>query len=165
VSADTELRDPASRVPTEAPDDVVVEPRSSRRRDAVIIVIALLVGMGAVAGYGALTRDDEPASSATVAPGADAELEPVAPAPAPETGGDVVPGAPAASPASAVGAFLAAEADGDFERSYALLTAAQRETYGSSARWTNAHADFFPITGHEVVAEGADRITTEVEYR
>lgn len=163
MSADTELRDPARRVPTEAIDDAVVEPRSSRRRDALIVVIALLVGMGAVAGYGALTGDDGPATSATVAP--DGELAPVPAAPQPESGADVPPGTPAASPVEAVEAFLKAEADGDFETSYALLTGAQRRTYGSPSAWTNAHADFFPVTDHEVIAEGADRITAEVEYR
>lgn len=162
MSADTELRDPASRVPSGGRDDAVA-PRTSRRRDVVIVVVALLAGMGAVAGYGALTGDDDPGTSTATTP--TGELEPVAPAPQRASGADVTAGAPAPSPVVAVESFLAAEADGAFAASYALLTEAQRRTYGSPAAWTNAHADFLPVTDHEVVAEGADRVTTEVEYR
>lgn len=164
MSADTELRDP---VPQER-DDVPGHPadgapRSSRRRDALIIVIALLVGMGGVAGFGALTgSDDTDTSSATIGSDVDAEFDP---APLPETDGDITPGTPAGSPTEAVEQFLAAEVDADFDASYSMLTRAQRSEYGSAAAWTNAHADFLPITAYEIVDTVDDRITAAVEYR
>lgn len=160
MPTDTELREPASQPQPTAPGDhAVAGPGGSRRRDAVIVVVALFVGMGAVAGYGALTGADAPAPT----PAIEGDFEPVTPQP--DGDATVAPGAPAASPQAAVEAFLAAEAAGEFETSYALLSEAQRATYGSAAAWTNAHADFFPVVGHRVVESTDGSVTTEVEYR
>jgi hypothetical protein len=160
VPTDTELREPASQPPPTAPgDQTVAGPRGSRRRDAVIVVVALLVGMGAVAGFGALTGSDDAAPSATI----DTDVGQATPLP--DGGGSVAPGSPAASPQAAVEAFLDAEAAGDFDTSYELLSEAQRAAYGSAAAWTNAHADFFPVVGHRVVGTADGSVTAEVEYR
>lgn len=161
MSADTELRDAVPQERADAPGDpAVAAPRSSRRRDALIIVVALLVGLGAVVGFGAITGSEGTATPATI--DADVTAESV---PLPERDGTVPAGAPAASPTEAVERFLAAEVDGDFEASYALLTEAQREAYVSPAFWTNAHADFFPIAGFRILEAGDGSVTTEVEYR
>lgn len=161
MSADTELRDPGNREQTDAPGDLAVAgSRSSRRRDALIIVVALLVGMGAVAGFGALTRADGTATASTI--DADVSTDPV---PIPDPDAPVLAGTPAGSPTEAVEQFLTAEAAGDFETSYTLLTASQRSQYGSAASWASAHADFLPVTGHEILDAGDDRVTAEVEYR
>lgn len=160
MPTDTELREPASQPPPTAPgDQTVAGPRGSRRRDAVIVVVALLVGMGAVAGFGALTGSDDAAPSATI----DADVGPATPLP--DGDASVAPGSPAASPQAAVEAFLDAEAAGDFDTSYELLSEAQRAAYGSTAAWTNAHADFFPVVGHRVVGTSDASVTAEVEYR
>lgn len=161
MSVDTELRDPGNREQDQAPGDLAVAgSRSSRRRDALIVVVALLVGMGGVAGYGALTGSDDADTSAIIEGDLGAEPMPLA-----EPGGEVAAGTPAASPTDAVGQFLAAEASGDFAASYSVLTEDQRSQYGSAAAWTNAHADFLPVTGYEIVGERGDRVSTEVEYR
>lgn len=160
MPTDTELREPAHQPhPHEPGDRTVAGPRSSRRRDAVIVVVALAVGMGGFAAYGALTGPDDPAPTAAI----DADFEPAPPA---EAGSSpVAAGSPAASAAEAVDAFLTAEAAGDFETSYALLSEAQRTTYGSVPAWRNAHADFFPVVGHRKVDTTDGTVRTEVEYR
>lgn len=161
MSPDTELRDPVSREQDGAPGDpTVAGARSSRRRDAVIVVVALLVGMGGFAAYGAVTDPDGPPPAAPI----DADLEPVTPV-AEAGSSSVAAGSPAASAVEAVDAFLSAEADGDFETSFALLSEAQRSTYGSVPAWRNAHADFFPVVGHRLVEADDGTIRTEVEYR
>lgn len=163
MSADTELRDPAHREQDRAPGDLTVAgARSSRRRDALIVVVALIVGMGAVAGQGALTGPDD-AGTAAIDADADVEgdFEPVAP---PQQG-DVIAGTPAASPSEAIERFLDAEVAAEYSTSYSMLTEGQRRQYGSPAAWTNAHADFPPITGYEIVEASGDRITSAVEYR
>lgn len=161
MPTDTELREPASQPRPQGPGDhTVAGSRGSRRRDAAIVVVALLVGMGGVAGFNALTGPDDPAPSATI------DADPGStPAPLAESDAGVVPGTPAASPQAAVEAFLDAEVAGDFEDSYALLTEAQRAGYGSAPAWTNAHADFFPVTGYRIRDAADGSVTTEVEYR
>ena len=161
MPTDTELREPASQPhPTGPGDPQVAGPGGSRRRDAVIVVVALLLGMGAVAGFGALTGSDDAAS-----PVFEGDAAPLEDTPLPAGDASVAPGTPAASPQAAVEAFLDAEAAGDFDTSYALLSEAQRATYGSAASWTNAHADFFPVVGHRIVESTDGSVTAEVEYR
>lgn len=126
----------------------------------MIVVVALLVGMGGFAAYGALTGPGDPAPTAVM------EGDPGPVPPAPEAGpSPVAPGSPAASATDAVDAFLTAEADGDFETSYALLSEAQRAEYGSVAQWRSAHADFFPVVGHGLVEATDGTVRSEVEYR
>lgn len=161
MPVDTELRDPANRShPQATGDHAVAGSRGSRRRDAVIVVVALLVGMGAVAGFGAVTGSDD-APSATI----DADPGAIDPTPLSAAAADVPPGAPAASPRAAVEAFLDAEVAGDLDRSYSLLSEGQRATYGSAAAWTNAHADFFPVLGYRIVEATDGVVAAEVEYR
>lgn len=162
MSADTELRDPASREQDGAPGDLTVAgARSSRRRDAFIVVVALLVGMGAVAGFGALTGSDGIDPTATI--DATAAIEPVE---LTEGAVDVPAGTPATSPAEAVERFLSAEESGDFDTSFSLLSQSQRTQYGSAAAWTSTHADFLPIIGHEILgASDGGRVVTDVRYR
>lgn len=135
---------------------------AERRRDALIIVVALLVGMGAVAGFGAVTGSDDADTSATIGGDVDlrAELVPLL-----SQDASVPAGTPAASPTGAVARFLEAEAAGDFASSYASLSRAQRAEYTSAAFWTNAHADFFPIVGFRILEADDTSVTTEVEYR
>lgn len=162
MSADTELRGPVPQERTEAPGDRHAgAPRSSRRRDAAIVVVALVVGMGAVAGFGALTDSEDPSASPLI----DAEIDLGSATPIPDGDATVPPGAAAASAGGAVDAFLAAEAAGDFETSYSLLSESQRAAYGSVPAWRNAHADFFPVVGHRMVDTTDGTIRTEVEYR
>lgn len=161
MSTDTELRDPITREqPDASGDPVVAGSRGSRRRDVLIVVIAVLAGMGLVAGFGALTGSDDDAPSASI----DADTD-FASTPLSKRDGTVSAGTPAATPADAVEQFLTAEAAGDFERSYSMLSEAQRIDYGSPAAWTNAHADFFPVTDFQVVETTGDRTATEVRYR
>lgn len=164
MSVDTELRDPGNRERPHAPDDdaVVVGSRSSRRRDALIVVAALLVGMGAVAGFGAMTGSDDTGAAAVIDGDVDLRADPVPPA---DLDRSVVAGTPAGSPAEAVEQFLTAEAARDLTSSYSMLTEDQRRRYSSAAAWTNAHADFFPVTAFEITEVDGDRVIAEVEYR
>lgn len=161
MPTDTELREPAHQPHPHQPGDrTVAGPRSSRRRDAVIIVVALLVGMGGFAAYGSLTGPGDPAPASAI------EGDPGPVPPAPERGrSSVAPGSPAASATDAVEAFITAEAEGDFETSFSLLSEAQRAEYGSLAQWRNAHADFFPVVGHGLVEATDGTVRSEVEYR
>lgn len=161
MSADTELRDPVSRErPDASGDPTFAGRRGSRRRDALIVVAALLAGMGLVVGFGAVTGGGDDASPATI----DADVS-AASTPVFETDATVAAGTPAGSPTDAVEQFLAAEADRDFEASYSMLSQAQRAEYGSPAAWTNAHADFFPVTAFDIV-ETIDRsVVTDIRYR
>lgn len=162
MPTDTELREPASQPQPTAPGDHAVAGRGgSRRRDAVIVVVALFVGMGGFAAFGALTGDDDPVTSPII----EGEVEPGPSTPLPEGATEVPPGSPASSAEAAVAAFLDAEADGDFETSYSLLSEPQRAEYGSVAQWRNAHADFFPVLGHRVVETTDGAVRTEVDYR
>ncbi len=161
MSTDTEHREAATQPPPAPPGDRAdAGPRSSRRRDVLIVVVAVLVGMGSVAGFDALTGPDEPSPSATI----DADLGP-ATAPVPDREANTTPGTPASSPRAAVEDFLTAEAAGDFDASYALLSEAQRAAYTSSAAWTNAHADFFPVVGFRILEATDGAVTAEVDYR
>ncbi len=70
----------------------------------------------------------------------------------PDTPAGPIPasGAPASSPVSAVEGFLAAEATGDFARSWALLAAEDRARFLTPAGWEAAHEQIPPVTGFQV---------------
>ncbi len=56
----------------------------------------------------------------------------------------------ATTPEAAVSGFLTAQALGDFERSYAFLSEADRLTWATPARWVASQADLYPVEGFEV---------------
>lgn len=158
----------AGDVVAEKPEQATADAgRSGRRpprlpaaaRTVLAAVVSLALGVGITVGVTAQRGDDAP--PAAVAATA-TELPIGAPADIPDVTGDVEPGKPAADPEAAVAAFLDAELDGDFTRSYALLSAADREEYRSAAGWVATHADVMPpVTGYEVdelVVDG-DRAT------
>lgn len=57
---------------------------------------------------------------------------------------DLGPAVRAATPAEAVEQFLAAEAAGDTDGSFALLSDADRRTFGSAGAWQAGHPDVVP---------------------
>ncbi|WP_216826150.1 hypothetical protein [Euzebya pacifica] len=127
-------------------------PSRSRVRTAVFIVLALVVGLGAglalagVFGSGGDQDADTPVTTSSTS--RDGDPEAAAELPAPDAG--IAPD-DATDPEQALRGFLAAEASGDWETSYAFLTESVQNTlYPSVALWVNAHADFPRITGYRV---------------
>lgn len=128
------------------------------------VVVAFAAGVALTSGLPG--GDDGDASPpATIADTA-ADLD-AAPSAAVQAGDATVqPGQPAPTPVAAVEAFLDAEAAGDFQGSYPLLTDAQRAAYGSPAAWVEAHAEFFPVAGHEIIEDRGDgTVVADVRYR
>jgi hypothetical protein len=134
-------------------------------------VVALAVGIGAtLAVTGGSTASTETASRGAAAPERTVTTDPAEltqagfrelPAPPAE-----LPEAPAGDAEAAVEGFLAAEAAGDFERSFTFLAAAEQEAVGNASRWTAVHADVLaPVTGYEVTdvaADGDDATVTSI---
>lgn len=56
----------------------------------------------------------------------------------------------ATTPEAAVSGFLTAQALGDFERSYAFVSEADRLTWPTPARWVASQADLYPVAGFDV---------------
>jgi hypothetical protein len=128
----------------------------------VVVVVALLTGVGLMAAFGAIRGSGDASTSARI----DADVDPaVEPAPLVADDRAIAPGAPAASPRAAVEQFLAAEVARDFDTSYGLLAEVQRASHGSAAAWRNAHADFFPVTGFEIIGAEGQTVTADVRYR
>lgn len=79
------------------------------------------------------------------------------------------PDAPAASPADAVTAFLAAEVAGRFDASYGLLSADDRAHAGGRIPWAESHANLPPLTGFAVdsvvVAGDEATVATRTDLR
>lgn len=132
-------------------------------RDLVVALVALALGLaGAVLVLGRDAADD-PAGADGPDLSSSQEATPVTATPA----GPVPAGRPAADPASAVDAFLDAEAEGDYESSFLLLAAPDRSAAKSPARWRAAHDDMPRVAGHELgdVAEEGDRATVLADMR
>ena len=112
------------------------------------------IGVGAALAFSAVTGRGPTTMPAAPAAAADAPAVTAAPV------ANVTIAAPdgaATTPEAAVAQFLAAEQRGDFAASYALLSADNRETLGSAARWISAHADIPPVTGWKLdVVEPGD---------
>lgn len=152
-------------------------PGAARRLLAVIAgAVVLLVGIGVgalvwVPGPKQVPQAGGPVESAVVGV-ATAEDDPALTADRPATpeAQDVVSSSgPANTPREAVEQFLAAEAHGNLQRSYELLSTSSQESVGSSVEgWVAAHANMLPpITGHEIDSSGADKlaqVTAVVEF-
>ena len=132
-----------------------------RWRDVAVVASALVVGF-AIAALVFSDRSGPGDGGAASAPIPTPETDDVASLPAPP-GPEAPLAAPADSPRGAVEAFLTAEADGDFAASYDLLSAEDRASVGSRARWVTAHADLLPIAGHRIddVSEGDDGVVVD----
>lgn len=135
----------------------------------LLLVIALVLGLGAGFGAALLLRDDgrsgaaEEPTTTTVDLG-DVDPEATAALPDPDP---LLDPAEATDPETALRGFLAAEATGEWEASYAFLTAELREmVYTSPAAWVRAHADFPSVTAYRIDEVAVDedagraRITT-----
>jgi head-tail adaptor len=70
-----------------------------------------------------------------------------------------------ANPESVVSGFVAAEAAGSYDASYALLRAADREEVGSVEDWRELHADAWPVDSGEVVGTSSEGDQATVEMR
>jgi len=75
--------------------------------------------------------------------------------------------APATGPVAAVEAFLLAESAADFEASWRLLAAEDRQHWSTAATWVAAHEAFAPITGFAVRggADGDGLVPVELQLR
>jgi len=98
---------------------------------------------------GGLSTEGEPSAQQLDLPGAGAGTE-AATAPEPPGSDELVEVEAATTPEAAVSGFLAAEALGDFERSYEFLSEADLVAYPTAAQWVAAHGDFFPVEGFDV---------------
>lgn len=125
---------------------------SSRGGNRLFLLLALAIGLAVGLGAAFLLAgggDDEPRVAATTAdltrdgdPDAGAEL------PDPDPLGDPTE---ATEPEAALRGFLAAEAAGEWEASYAYLTEELRTgVYNSAAAWVRSHADFPRVTGYRI---------------
>ncbi|CAN5250321.1 hypothetical protein BH23ACT9_BH23ACT9_38030 [soil metagenome] len=117
----------------------------------LLVVIALVLGLGAGFGAAFLLGGDD-GSSAAPAPAVDrtrdGDPEALADLPDPDPVADA---ADATDPEAALRGFLAAEAAGEWEVSYDFLIEPLRElTYTSPAAWIRAHADFPQVTGYRI---------------
>lgn len=109
--------------------------------------------------------DGDASPPATIADVA-TDIDPAPSVPVDADDASVPPGQPAPTPVAAVEGFLDAEAGGEFEASYQLLTDAQRAAYGSPAGWVEAHAEFFPVVGYEIIEDRGDgTVVADVRYR
>lgn len=136
---------------TEAPPEKPPRARRARRflRDTVIAAVSLGVGLAAVS---IAQRDGD---NDRVIPTDDRASVAELPIPAGEhaaRGGPAGEGdqsadaAPIDDAVRAVTTFLAAERRGDFDASYALLVAEDRERFPSRARWEQAHHEIPEVT-------------------
>ncbi len=132
------------------------------RAGAIPLALTLVVGvaLGVVAGIAVFRDRGTPAPAplpevaAAAAPAAAAVQASPLPVPSP------VPVEAATTPEAAVLGFLAAEARGDHEGSYAFLSAADRAAWPTAPAWVAAHADLPPITGAQVTEVRDDAVVT-----
>lgn len=128
----------------------------------LLLVIALVLGLGAGFGAALLLRGDDGSGGAEepVTTAADlGDVDPEATAELPEPDPLLDP-AEATDPESALRGFLAAEATGEWEASYEFLPTALRETaYPSAAAWVQAHADFPTVTAYRIDEVAVDEET------
>lgn len=138
--------------------------RGRRWRTPLAVVVAFAAGVALTGGLPGGDDGDGSPSATIVDAATDVDGEPFEPV---EVGDPSLPaGRPAETPLAAVEGFLDAEADGDFEASYELLTDAQRADYGSPAAWVDAHAEFFPVESYEIVEDRGDgTVVADVQYR
>jgi hypothetical protein len=155
-------------------DTALETPSRSRRarrflRDTVIAAVSLGVGLAAVSiaqrddGNGRVIPTDDRASVAQLPISAGKRPAPGGDAGAADQGAEV---APIKDAARAVTSFLDAERRGDFETSYALLVAEDRERFPSRARWDEAHHEIPEVTSFgrvEQTEATAARATTRVD--
>jgi len=119
------------------------------------LVVGLALGLGGA--YLAFGRDGgdqsalggEPSVQDVDLPSDQAQAEPAS-RPAEPDPSQLVEVEAATSPEAAVSGFLAAEALGEFEQSYAFLSEGDLVTWPTVAEWVAAHADFQPVSGFEV---------------
>jgi hypothetical protein len=147
------------------------------RARALLAAAAGVVALAAGIGIGALIWGaDAPRASQAEAPqmpgvDGDATEAPSAQSTVPAgAAGNAIPSGPVETPQDAVAQFLSAEADGDLERSFTLLSAAAQELVGASTEaWVATHPDVLPpITGYEVgeasSEDGQGEVTALVEF-
>jgi hypothetical protein len=143
-------------------------PRRARRllRDAAIAIVSLGVGLAAITmvqrddgNDPAFLTDDRASVAALPLPAVDDRAQ-----------GDRAPVepsrefAPIDDPTRALMTFLGAEQRDDFERSYALLVAEDRELFPSHARWEEAHRGMPEVTSFGPVEE-TERSAASVTFR
>ena len=126
--------------------DDTVRRGTTRRSQAVLGVLALVVGFGVAAvprllGDGAARPTEATRGNPrAIRPEPVAAQAPAASVPIAAPTAAEPPATAAPTPADAVDAFLLAEAERDFETSYGLLAATDRTVHQSRAGWRAAHA-------------------------
>lgn len=162
-----------ARSPQAAPGSTPASPQeppprvrqAGRGRLLLVALASVALGVGLATGIGALRGDDTSAPATT---GAAGDAPTGNSTDVPELTGNAEPGRPASSPEAAVTAFLDAELAGDFEESYLLLSAADRDEFRSPAGWVANHADVLPPLAEYTVAEvtgdgsGGGTVVTEL---
>lgn len=122
-------------------------PGTSRALIVVALVIGLAVGLGVALLLGRSGGADQPAGT-TGSETRDGDAEATAELPPPDA---LMAPEEATDPEAALRGYLAAEAAGEWERSYDFLTTEEREVaYPSTALWVSAHADFPTVTGYRI---------------
>lgn len=116
----------------------------------VALVIGLVAGLAGAFLLGRSSGDDDEAQVAqvTASETRDGDREAFAELPAADA---VIGVEQATDPETALRGFLAAEATGDWEASYAFLTDVQQEVaFPSPALWVNEHANIPTVTGYRI---------------
>lgn len=132
----------------------------------VPVVVALVVGLGIGLGAALLLGDDPAPVERPVATGdRDRDGDPEAAADLPAVESVDVTAVDRDDPRATLEAFLSAEATGEWEASYELISQAARDlSYPNAALWVNAHADFPTVTGYRIDdVEEVDADTVRVE--
>lgn len=122
-----------------------------------MLVVGLVAGL--VVARLAFTDNERPeARTAVGGEPISPETEPISPETLSATAVGNIPasGEAAPDPLSAVEGFLAAEAAGDFARSWSLLSGDDRARFMSAAGWEAAHEQIPPVTGFQAGEAGAD---------
>jgi hypothetical protein len=144
-------------------------------RDAVVAIACLALGFGSVLLWRAV-RDGDVGATAAADPNPRVALDDLtrdratgsAAMPADEAAVEQA-GRPAPDPTTAVEQFLAAEAAGDYDTSFGLLSTAERHELGSRAEWTAAHGHLPEVRSFVLGAAGPgfDRVAvdSDVELR
>lgn len=161
----TTLHEPST---ADRPEDAPAPPR--RMRSRLVPVLAIVAAFAAGLMLTRMTGGTPSGATVDLPSGLAADAAPATVEVGEGAGADVAAPADATSPEAAVAGFLTAEADGDYEASYAYLAVDDRAANRSPRFWISRHAHIAPIVGYRVTgaqehSDGSVAVTTELRLR
>lgn len=144
---------------------LVTSRTSSGLRTAALVLGGVAFGVGVAFGATTLSHDDAAAQTFGRAAAPEGSAPLLDPARLAEVEGERTR---ADNPVAAVEAFLAAEAENDYETSFGYLADAVRAEYGSPEAWAADHPDALPPVTDFTVEDAAGEsstVTTMTRYR